>query len=135
MGSGERNRLFTSSTLPEVPAVSRSAGREEGRIPRTKPDVGLEKTHGDSFQAMPRPFAVVWLACSYALRRFPHPACPQAPPGTSLEEATQQALSSNADLQAPLADLGISQADLVTAGEVKNPQIFAQVRFPGPIRA
>ena len=44
--------------------------------------------------------------------------------------AAQIALINNPDLQATFEDLGISQADLVQAGLLKNPVFFASLRFP-----
>jgi cobalt-zinc-cadmium efflux system outer membrane protein len=46
------------------------------------------------------------------------------------DAAAQIALINNPDLQATFEDLGISQADLVQAGLLKNPVFFASLRFP-----
>ena len=46
------------------------------------------------------------------------------------ERALQIALLNNRDLQAVYSDLGVSQADLVQAGLLKNPIFDAAVRFP-----
>jgi len=48
----------------------------------------------------------------------------------SLESATQIALLNNRGLQATLEELGIACADLVQAGLLWNPSIFASARFP-----
>jgi cobalt-zinc-cadmium efflux system outer membrane protein len=44
--------------------------------------------------------------------------------------AAQIAVLNNPDLQATFEDIGISQADLVQAGLLKNPVFFASLRFP-----
>jgi cobalt-zinc-cadmium efflux system outer membrane protein len=44
--------------------------------------------------------------------------------------AAQIALINNPDLQATFEELGISEADLVQAGLLKNPVFFASLRFP-----
>ena len=46
------------------------------------------------------------------------------------DAAAQLALINNPDLQATFEDLGISQADLVQAGLLKNPVFAASLRFP-----
>ncbi len=48
----------------------------------------------------------------------------------SLDEAVQIALLNNRGLQAEYEELGISQADLVQAGLLRNPVFFASARFP-----
>ena len=45
-------------------------------------------------------------------------------------EAVQVALLNNPDLQATFEEIGISQADLVQAGLLKNPTFAASWRFP-----
>lgn len=53
------------------------------------------------------------------------------------EDAVQIALLNNPALQATYEDIGISQADLVQAGLLKNPEFFNSTRFPdrGPAYA
>ncbi len=46
------------------------------------------------------------------------------------DTAVQIALLNNPALQATFEDLGVSQADLVEAGLLRNPVLFGQVRFP-----
>src|SRR5258708_1758195 len=48
----------------------------------------------------------------------------------TVEAAVQIALFNNRSLQATFEEIGISQADLVQAGLLKNPQIAASFRFP-----
>lgn len=48
----------------------------------------------------------------------------------TVEAAVQIALFNNRSLQATFEEIGISQADLVQAGLLKNPQIAASIRFP-----
>jgi cobalt-zinc-cadmium efflux system outer membrane protein len=48
----------------------------------------------------------------------------------TVEEAVQIALLNNRSLQAIYEELGVSQADLVKAGLLKNPTFFGLVRFP-----
>jgi cobalt-zinc-cadmium efflux system outer membrane protein len=48
----------------------------------------------------------------------------------SANDAAQVALLNNPDLQATFEDIGISQADLVQAGLLKNPVFAASWRFP-----
>jgi len=48
----------------------------------------------------------------------------------TVETAQQIALFNNHTLQASFEEIGISQADLVQAGLLRNPQISASVRFP-----
>jgi cobalt-zinc-cadmium efflux system outer membrane protein len=48
----------------------------------------------------------------------------------SSEVAVQVALLSSSSLQATYEDLGVSQADLVQAGLLRNPVFFSTVRFP-----
>ncbi|MCC7193058.1 MAG: TolC family protein [Phycisphaeraceae bacterium] len=49
----------------------------------------------------------------------------------SADDAVALALLNNAQLQATYEDLGVSQADLVQAGLLRNPVLSAEVRFPG----
>ncbi|MHB2018621.1 MAG: TolC family protein [Candidatus Xenobia bacterium] len=59
-------------------------------------------------------------------------ADPAAPvPGLRLTDAVRTALANNPDLLARLQEVGVSKADLVTAGLVNNPLVFASDRFPG----
>ncbi|MCK7513349.1 MAG: hypothetical protein MZV70_61145 [Desulfobacterales bacterium] len=44
--------------------------------------------------------------------------------------AIQIALLNNARLQARYEELGISQAELIQAGLLKNPTVFGSARFP-----
>lgn len=46
------------------------------------------------------------------------------------EDAVQIALFNNAGLQATFEDLGIAQAEVVTAGQLRNPDIAGFFRFP-----
>lgn len=48
----------------------------------------------------------------------------------SAEDAVQIALFNNAGLQATFEDLGIAQAEVVTAGQLRNPDIAGFFRFP-----
>jgi cobalt-zinc-cadmium efflux system outer membrane protein len=48
----------------------------------------------------------------------------------TIDAAVQIALLNNPALQATFEDLGVSQADLVEAGLLKNPVFFGQARFP-----
>ena len=48
----------------------------------------------------------------------------------SANDAVQVALLNNPELQATFQEIGISQADLVQAGLLKNPTFFASLRFP-----
>jgi cobalt-zinc-cadmium efflux system outer membrane protein len=52
----------------------------------------------------------------------------QSPLGVN--EAVQIALLNNSDLQATFEEVGISQADLVQAGLLRNPTFAASLRFP-----
>lgn len=52
----------------------------------------------------------------------------QAP--LTAESVVQIALLNNLELQAEYENLGIAQADLVQAGLLKNPVLFASIRFP-----
>lgn len=57
----------------------------------------------------------------------------QAPLGVNA--AVQIALLNSPDLQATFEEIGISQADLVQAGLLKNPTFAASWRFPMLLRA
>ena len=46
------------------------------------------------------------------------------------KSAVQVALLNNRSLQAIYEDLGISQAEVVSAGQLRNPEIFGMARFP-----
>jgi cobalt-zinc-cadmium efflux system outer membrane protein len=48
----------------------------------------------------------------------------------SADDAVQISLLNNRNLQATYEDLGIAQAELVSAGLLKNPTLTAEVRFP-----
>lgn len=48
----------------------------------------------------------------------------------SIDDAVQIALLHNRSLRAVYEDLGVAQADLVDAGLLRNPALFAQARFP-----
>ena len=48
----------------------------------------------------------------------------------TIDEAVQIALLNNRSLQATYEELGVSQADLVKAGLLKNPRFLGLVRFP-----
>jgi cobalt-zinc-cadmium efflux system outer membrane protein len=48
----------------------------------------------------------------------------------SADDAVQVALFNNAGLQATFEDLGIAQAEVVTAGQLRNPDIAGFFRFP-----
>src|SRR6266403_1382706 len=48
----------------------------------------------------------------------------------TVDAAVQIALFNNRSLQATFEEIGISQADLVQAGLLKNPQFAASFRFP-----
>lgn len=49
---------------------------------------------------------------------------------SGLQTAVQAAVTNYANLQQALAEVGLSQADLVQAGLLKNPQFFFQFRHP-----
>jgi len=48
----------------------------------------------------------------------------------TVESAVQIALLNNARLQATYEELGVSQAEVVQAGLLKNPNVFGRIRFP-----
>ena len=58
-------------------------------------------------------------------------AAPAMAEPLTLAGAVQQALRGNPELQATLQEVGITKADLTTAGLVKNPVLATSVRFPG----
>ena len=48
----------------------------------------------------------------------------------TVDSAVQIALLNNARLQATYEELGVSQAEVVQAGLLKNPNVFGRIRFP-----